>query len=401
MTNDEQHVPHHRSATDAMATAWSEFAAALATMGDEIRGGTYPTSERELADGYRYLGRLAVLALQWAVEFGDPDFPAFYRHDDDITKWGGPNVDNRYLRARVRGENTYRITGNAATSHGFVLQLNEGDMQYDEHGVYGELWGDQLEKNPDGSFELIVSAERHEGNWLPLHPDARIISIREYFNDWATDTPGWFTISCVETAGRAPVPLTPDVIAQRMAEARRWAETSLRYWNDYLNKAKGDRTNSISAPRSVAAGAAAIAYGAGYFDLDHDQAMVIEGGAPDAWHWNYLLYNLGWFESLDFANRTTSLNGHQIHVDGDGRFRIVVAHRDPGTPNWLDTTGLKSGMVSYRYIHATSTPSVECRVVPFDEVRATLPPETPIVSEAQRRRQIEIRQLHVARRFRQ
>ena len=44
-----------------------------------------------------------VIGLQWAVEFADPDFPAFYRHDDDITKWGGPNVDNTYLRARVRG----------------------------------------------------------------------------------------------------------------------------------------------------------------------------------------------------------------------------------------------------------------------------------------------------------
>ena len=55
------------------------------------------------ADGYRHLSRLAVMALQSYLEFGDADFPAFHRYDDDAVQWGGPNVDNQYLRARIDG----------------------------------------------------------------------------------------------------------------------------------------------------------------------------------------------------------------------------------------------------------------------------------------------------------
>ncbi|MGH9025778.1 MAG: hypothetical protein ACRDWD_06650, partial [Acidimicrobiia bacterium] len=55
------------------------------------------------------------------------------------------------------------------------------------------------------------------------------------------------------------------------------------------------------------------------------------------------LYNEAWFESLDIANRVVNLNGHQMHVDDDGKWRVVVAHYDPGVPNWLDTEGRRSG----------------------------------------------------------
>ena len=385
--------------------AWRGLTDVLGAMGEQIATAPYPSDGRELADGYRYLGRLAVIGLQWAVEFGDPDFPAFYRHDDDITKWGGPNVDNRYLRARVRAGNTYRITGNASTSYGFVVQLNEGDMHLDEHGVYGERWGQDVVTDDDGNFEVYVSAERPDGvpesNWLSLHPETGIVSIREYFNDWATETPGWFDITCLETEGRAPAPLSPAVIAERLRSARRWTERSLRYWHDYIETARGDRSNFISPPRSVAAGAAGIAYGSGFFDLADGQAMLIEGGAPDAWHWNYLLYNLRWFESLDIANRITSLNGHQMHVDPDGQFRIVVSHDDPGTPNWLDTSGLRQGMVTYRYIHARTAPEVTCRIVPLDRVHEAMAPGTPSIDDAERRQQVATRRAHIARRFRQ
>jgi hypothetical protein len=34
------------------------------------------------------------MAVQWEIDFADPDFPRFYRHDDDVPMWGGPNVDD-------------------------------------------------------------------------------------------------------------------------------------------------------------------------------------------------------------------------------------------------------------------------------------------------------------------
>ena len=113
-----------------------------------------------------------------------------------------------------------------------------------------------------------------------------------------------------------------------------------------------------------------------------------------------MLYNLGWFESLDIANRTTSLNRTQLHIDDDGRYRIVVAHEDPGVQNWLDTSGLRQTMVTYRFIRTKNNPVPRCTVVALDALRSALPATTPTFGASERSAQILERQKHVARRFR-
>jgi hypothetical protein len=37
-------------------------------------------------------------------------------------------------------------------------------------------------------------------------------------------------------------------------------------------------------------------------------------------------------------------------VNVDGKFRLIVAHRDPGLPNGLDASGRVSGMVYWRFM---------------------------------------------------
>ena len=48
-----------------------------------------------------------------------------------------------------------------------------------------------------------------------------------------------------------------------------------------------------------------------------------------------------------------------MHVDPDGRFRCVIAHRDPGVPNWLDACGHPEGMIQYRFVWARSRPAAD------------------------------------------
>lgn len=387
--------------TSTAETAWIGFTARMARLGQELAGPPFPTGKRATSEGYRYLSRLLVNGLQWAVEFADPDFPAFYRHDDDVTKWGGPNVDNTYLRARVRAGNTYRIVGNGASSHGFLISTHEGDMQLEQYGVYAELWHDDLVTDDDGGFELIVGPDERPGNWMPLHPDATNITIRQYFNDWTCHTPGEFAIERMGSEGEAPPPISPEALAERLNDAGSWIEASVRYWNQYVEGAHAEcGDNTLQPPRSAKGGAEDIAYGAGFFKLAEDETFVIEGEPPDAWSWNIMLYTMGWMESLDFANRLTSLNGTQIHLDPDGRYRVVIAHRDPGVPNWIDTTGLEQAMIAYRYIRTANRPVPTGSVVKLPELRATLPASTPQSTPEGRTRQIRIRQRHVARRFR-
>ena len=386
----------------ATGAAWARFAQRLAQLGDDLAAPPFPTGARETTEGYRNLSRLAVVGVQWALEFNDPDFPGFYRHDDDVTKWGGPNADNRYLRARVRGANAYRIVGNGSSSHGFLVSTHEGDMQLHQYGVYDEVWHDQLVTDEHGNFELVVGGERNGAtNWIPLHPAATNITIREYFDDWARDEPGTFRIERIGGEGEPQPPITPALLAARLDEATEWVGESLHYWNRYMADVRAKvPANVLQSAGAAQGGANDIAYGFGIVELADDEAYLIEGDAPDAWFWNFLLYNDGWFESLDIANRPTSRNGSQMAIDADGRFRLVIAHADPGVVNWLDTTGLRATMLAYRYVRTATKPVPTGRVVKLAELAGALPADTRRCTPTERRAEIAVRQRHIARRFR-
>ncbi len=69
-------------------------------------------------------------------------------------------------------------------------------------------------------------------------------------------------------------------------------------------------------------------------------------------------------QSYDFANRRISYNRQQVDYEDDGSFRLVVAHQDPGVPNWLDTEGRPSGQLYWRYVLPVESPkAVKSKVV--------------------------------------
>jgi hypothetical protein len=111
------------------------------------------------------------------------------------------------------------------------------------------------------------------------------------------------------------------------------------------------------------------------------------------------LYKMHFFAPLDYG-RTTSLNHHQTAVGSDGRVRFVVAHEDPGVPNWLDTMGRWRALLNFRHFWGSALPTPKTRVVPFADVHAALPPDTPTVDAATREQQIRARRDHLAWRFR-
>jgi hypothetical protein len=57
-------------------------------------------------------------------------------------------------------------------------------------------------------------------------------------------------------------------------------------------------------------------------------------------------------------------------------------------------------MITHRWIDARSDPSISARLVRFDGIADALPPDTPRVSDGERREQIRRRQEHVAWRYR-
>src|SRR5262245_59671553 len=366
--------------------AWAEACRRLEALGRTLLGPEFPKDERGRAEGVRALVRQLAFAPEWEVLGSDPRAPAFVRFQDPRVQWGGPNPDNAYLRAAIDPTATYRVWGNVSGVRQALFSLNEGDMQLEQYGVWGERSLDELERGPDGALEIMLSPSEQPGNWIPMHPKARLFLIRVYLSDWERDVSPGFQIARVGLEG-APAPAPePGALARSLDRALTWVERSVAYWNRYTQEACARvKPNEAAPARSAAGGADNILYGSCFWDLAEDEALVLCCELPRADYWGFALHSLHWLESGDFAGRQTSLSQHQAHIDADGRVRIVLAHRDPGVPNWLDVEGHRRGMLAYRFVRARGQPAPEARVVPLAALREALPASHPSVGAEERR----------------
>ena len=55
-------------------------------------------------------------------------------------------------------------------------------------------------------------------------------------------------------------------------------------------------------------------------------------------------------------DRLPMLDVVRCYFEPDGSFKLVVAHRDPGMPNWLDTAGHREGVVFCRWLQSQELP---------------------------------------------
>jgi hypothetical protein len=155
----------------------------------------------------------------------------------------------------------------------------------------------------------------------------------------------------------------------------------------------------MAPPGTPKGGAPNIAYGAGWWELGADDALVITTECPDADYWGFTVHHRYRLDSGDFASRSTSLNLAQAFVDDDGAVRIVVGAGDPGVPNWIDTEGHPEGMLVYRSVGTRTRPVPDAVVVPLTDVRAHLPAGHPVVDAPTRREQLARRRAAVLARY--
>jgi hypothetical protein len=114
----------------------------------------------------------------------------------------------------------------------------------------------------------------------------------------------------------------------------------------------------------------------GIWNLAPDEALIIELSDPEAEFWAFQLASSLW-HTLDYANRFTSINQAQAIADDDGKFRIVLSHRDPGVANWLDTTDLERGVLILRFCGATRAVAPTTRLVKLADVAGEIPGSKP------------------------
>jgi hypothetical protein len=331
--------------------AWADFCDHLKAAGASLMYPGAPRDPFQQAEGIRYLSRLTRAGLEAFVEYNDPEFPVLRRMVHETVKMGADNPDNVYLNAQISGKFSYRITGKRNTIHylGF----------YTQNGHYGTTGGlapcgkldhHDLVLDKDGTFEIIVSKEPTGRNWLKLEDDTTLLMVRQTFLDRSMEVPADVHI---ETLGgrKYPEPLTPARIDDGLKQASMMvggASLLFARW------AKGfqNHTNRLplfdAAVSNAAGGDASITYYHSHWKLADDEALVIEVIPPRCDSWNFQLNNY-WMESLDYRYFHVCINKASAVYENDGGVRIVVAHQDPGVPNWIQTSGHREGTMCWRW----------------------------------------------------
>ena len=376
---------------------WGEYQRILDGARIRLQESGYYGSDVAQAEAFRYLSGLIALQNQNRLHFGDPAHPVFTRSVAIGKKWGFSNPDNLYLSARVVGGVRYRIEGTLGTANQTTIGSYAGDTEDARAGK--RIRGEDLELREDGTFELILGGEPRAGNWLPLDPEATSISIYQIFADWEAESKGVFRIEQIGREGRAPEPLTSKDASRLLVESAQKVRHAVDAWLEIADSLSWIPANSLAPPRQIQVASLGAWFVAGRYDLESGQALIIEVPAPkDARYWGLTLYN-AWSETLDYANRQTSLNFRQANLDPDGRLRVVLSAEDPGVANWLDTTGHPKGFLAWRVTSEIEPERPETRVVDLETLRSALPETTRFVSEEERREAMHRRQRHVALRY--
>lgn len=350
--------------------SWSDFCDGLKAARAVVLSEGAPDDPLTRAEGWRYLTRLTRAALETFVEASDSGAPEFRRTAHETIKMGMDNPDNIYLSAPIHGGFVYRVWGTRGSVHYLGFGTQKGS--YGGTGTLettGYLDASDMAIEPDGRFEIRVSVERQPGNWLPMEPDSRMLIVRQTRGDPAKETPAEVSIERVDGANQ-PSLLDPARIDRALAGATRFVTGCsgiFQSWAEEFRKHPNSLPRFDPERARIAGGDPNIAYYHSYWELEPDEALVIEATPPKCDYWNFQLANY-WLESLDYRYFAIHVNSHTARMRDDGSVRVVVSHENPGVDNWLDPCGHPFGTMCWRWIGATDPPTPRTRVVKLEDL---------------------------------
>ena len=374
----------------ALQSAWTEFCARLQRAGEQVFKETNPASGMHRVDAYRFLTQNLGQAFDLALETRDTRYPALHTFSSPTRKLGGDCADFTYQQAWIDGHSSYRLIGTRGTARFFNVTVQ--GPRTPGPGVLHEPFGDTPEANllgnqiqtGGGEFELYIGGPERGPNWLPTTAGSRKLFIRQGFDRW-DERPAQMRIERIDMASPKPLP-TPAEVVEAMGWAGDFVTGLMSEWPEFPFTHGGvDATHPNVFPHVGTSGADTKRGRAAanmYWELADDEALIVEFDAHDGL---WMLTNMGvFFTSMDYLYRPVSYTPSRTKVDRDGRIRIVMAHRDPGVHNWLDTQGFQRGNLTYRHMLEGEPAALDTRLVRYDEVLQALPADTAIVTAAER-----------------
>jgi len=396
MTMSENPVVKEAAAAGAVP-GWTDFLDGLRDLPERILA-RLPAEQQEDPHIRQEAARLALSAVVAAgidALSSDPDHPVFLPQINNYITIGQPNADTNYRSAKIAPGGVYRLRGR----RGSMNQANIAEVGPRPKQVEGSVnLGaprpvhnlNALNADAEGRYDVILSPTRPEGytgDWWQLDPTSNTLLVRMVGSEWGKEVEPTLSIERLDIPAPRPrpaaaaleanlrsIPAFATFIAPLLVDRPQKLRAE-----GYINKLKGVDFSQMGGLKGQF-------YYEGAYDLKDDEALIIETPLPETYTYRSVILTNNLYETTDWYNNHNTLNGAQAAADKDGILRIVVSARDPGVPNWLDTSGYPTGVIQGRWVDSSSQPVPTIRKVALADVRKALPAGTPIVSPADRDR---------------
>ncbi|MBV9508871.1 MAG: DUF1214 domain-containing protein, partial [Caulobacteraceae bacterium] len=375
----------------------------------------------ERAEAFRYLTQAVAQGFLWAVENETrPQHPWLLGLFNPVKKQAGDKSMSRDYGAYIDGRFDYRITGQRGSSRWIALTaLTKPNAADPLSAKWNEPWalvldsepllGTDVVVEPDGTMEIICSKQRPPGakNWLRITEATNHVRVRQLFDDWNQEEPMAIHIERIggEPGAAPPALLQPEEMIAALAKAASFVRKSTSAWGPPpLEGRVENEMYDLPTPPTRIGGIDANPGGVmsvAWWALAPDEALVIEFTPVPSLMWSVELENV-WWVTADYRWRLVEVTDAQAVLEDDGRCRLVVAHKDPGVPNWLDTGTFSEGWARYRGMLSEDgrSPAWSSRRVKLDELTDILPAGAKRTTPEERKAQIALRAAGVRKRYR-
>jgi len=329
-------------------------------------------------------------------------FHADAEHPDWAPLWNPvytlqPNPDDIYIQSPIRGDLTYRVSGNRGTCK--ILSFTTQKMlsgtvdEMPQPSGHNEVDCSDLGLELNEDFEVIFSAERptgYEGKWARIDPEAGGMMVRYRSYDWLNEIDPILSIECLDPVPPKPR-LAPEEILHRIQEMAKFPARKTNLYYRMQNSVKANVGFNVFEPIRYPGALVKQTYWPACFQFEPDEALIIETELPEKRpYWNIQL-NDPYFNALEYVYRISSTNGHYARPSSDGKLRAVISLEDPGVPNWLDPAGYTEGGIYGRWYDCDTEPVPVIKRVKLAELRKHLPDDTPVVSAEERAEELRLR----------
>ena len=319
----------------------------------------------------------------------DPDHPAFSPRLGLWENFGAPNSDTLYYTAIIDGSGVYRLRGETGDLP--IVNLATRRLYSEGGTAAGAPFVDydlvQHRKGLKGEIDIVLSPKRPEGytgDWLYLDPRTDAFGLRLVSDDWGRQLDPRLSLERLDRPSRKSRPGAEQINRALKMLPEQFRRLSTYYANHVAELEKSQGLNLVKEFDYSGVG---VLTGQRYFEMawafGPDEALIVEAPLPKCRYWSVLLTDR-LYATLDWVNNQASLNRTQARIDADGKIRVVIAHSDPGVPNWLDTVDHPRGGLQWRWMGCDSAPTPTVKRVALSQVRANLPPDTPYVSPKER-----------------